>query len=122
MHVRATRDITSRRRTHLHVFQAVLLTYAPQNILLAAFLHLSRQQEFVQNKICLLEVEDDIELADVAVVLVHLFDVSVNGLEGDQLVVGRAASGDEEEGGITTVDNLGVCTRNKSVVRGDFKD
>jgi hypothetical protein len=83
-------------------------------------LHLSRQQEFVQNKVCLLEIENDIELADVAVVLVHLFDVSVNGLEGDQLVVGRAASGDEKEGGITTVDDFGVCTRNKSVVRGDF--
>lgn len=68
-----------------------------------------------------MEVENDVELADVAVVLVHLFDVSMNGLEGDQLVVGRATSGDEEEGGITTVNNLGVCIRNKSVFRADTK-
>lgn len=97
------------------------MTYAPQNILLAAFLHLSCQQEFVQNKVCLLEIENDIKLADVSVVLVHLFDVSVDGLEGDQLVVGRGATGDEKEGGITAVDDFGICTRNNSAVKGIFK-
>ena len=95
------------------------MTYAPQNILLAAFLHLSRQQEFVQNKVSLLEVEDDIELADIAVVFVHLFDVSMNGFEGDQLVVGRSATGDEKEGGITTVDDFRICIKDNSAVRGN---
>lgn len=100
------RDIAVKQLTHLHVFQAVLLTYAPEDILLAAFLHLSRQQEFVQNEVCLLEIEDDVELANIAVVLVHLFHVAMDGLEGDQFVVGRSASGDEEEGGIATVDDF----------------
>lgn len=78
-----------KKPTHLHIFQAVLLTYTPQDILLAAFLHLSRQQEFIQYEICLLEIEDNIQLANVAVVFVHLFDVSVDDFEGDQLIVGR---------------------------------
>jgi hypothetical protein len=55
-----------------------------------------------------LEVEDDIQLAHVAIVLVHLLDVSVHDLEGDQLVIGGSASGDEEKRGISTVDDLGV--------------
>lgn len=69
--------------THLHIFQAVLLTYAPQDILLAAFLHLSRQQEFIQYEIYLLKIEDNIQLANVAVVFVHLFHVSMDNFEGD---------------------------------------
>lgn len=97
--------------THLHVFQTVLLTNAPQHILLATFLHLSCQQELVQDEVGLLEVEDDIQLAHVPVVLVHLLDVSMHDLEGDQLVVGGGAAGDEEEGGIATVDDLGICRR-----------
>ena len=75
--------------THLHIFQAVLLTYTPQDILLAAFLHLSRQQEFIQYEICLLKIEDNVQLANVSVVFVHLFHVSMDDFEGDQLIVGR---------------------------------
>jgi hypothetical protein len=55
-----------------------------------------------------LEVEDDVELADVAVVLVHLLDVAVDDFERDQLIVGRVAAGDEEERGISAIYNLGV--------------
>lgn len=83
--------------THLHIFQTVLLTDAPKNVLLATFLHLSRQQELVQDKVCLLEVENDVEFADVAIVLVHLLHVSMDDLQGDQFVVSRCASGDEEQ-------------------------
>ena len=83
--------------THLHIFQTVLLTDAPKNVLLATFLHLSRQQELVQDKVCLLEVEDDVEFADVAVIFVHLLHVSMDDLQGDQFVVSRCASGDEEQ-------------------------
>jgi hypothetical protein len=72
-------------------------------------LHLARQQELVENEVGLLEVEDDIQLAYVAVVLVHLLHVAVDDFEGDELVVGRVAAGDEEERGISAIDNLGVC-------------
>lgn len=55
-----------------------------------------------------MEVEDDVQLAHVAVVLVHLLDVSVHDFEGDQLVVIGSASGDEEQGGIATVNDFGI--------------
>ena len=51
-----------------------------------------------------MEIEDDIELAHVAVVFVHLLDVAVNNLEGDELVVGRVGGSNEEEGGVAAVD------------------
>jgi hypothetical protein len=95
--------------THLHVFEAVLLANAPEHVLLAALLHLAGQQQLVEDEVGLLEVEDDVELADVAVVLVHLLDVAVDNLERDQLVVGRVAAGDEEERGIAAIYDLGVC-------------
>jgi hypothetical protein len=55
-----------------------------------------------------LEVEDDVELANVAVILVHLLNISMHDFEGNQLVIGGSATGDEKEGGITAVDDLGV--------------
>ena len=93
---------------YLHVLQRVLLRDAAQNVLFAALLQLSCQQELVQNVIGFGEREDDVELADVAVVLVHLFDVSVDDLEGDQFVVVRGAAGDEEQRGVSAVDNFRV--------------
>lgn len=55
-----------------------------------------------------MEVEDDVEFADVAVVLVHLLDVAVDDFERDQLIIGGIAAGDEEERGIAAVHNLGI--------------
>jgi hypothetical protein len=94
--------------THFNIFQTILLTYAPEHILLAALLHLARKQKFIENEICLLEVEDDVELAYVAVIFVHLLNISMHDFEGNQLVIGGGATGDEEKGGITAVDDLGV--------------
>lgn len=71
-------------------------------------MHLPRKQQLVEDEVCLLEVEDDVELADVAVVLVHLLNVAVDDFERDQLIVGRVAAGDEEERGISAIDDLGV--------------
>lgn len=82
---------------YLHILQAILLTYAPQHILLAALLHFPGDQKLVKYEVCLLEIEDDVELADIAVVFVHLLDVPVNDFQCDQLIIGRVASGDEEK-------------------------
>jgi hypothetical protein len=84
------------------------LRYTSQDILLAALLELSCQQDFIQDVVCLGEREDDVELANIAVVLVHLFDIPMDDLEGDQLVVFRGAAGDEEERGISTIYYLCV--------------
>lgn len=72
-------------------------------------MHFTGDQQLVKDEIGLLEVEDDVQLADVAVVLVHLLDIAVDDLEGDQLVVGIVGSGNEEKRGIATVDDFGVC-------------
>lgn len=58
-----------------------------------------------------MEVEDDVELAHVAVVLVHLLDVAMDNLERDQLIVGGVAAGDEEERGVAAIDDLGIWRR-----------
>ena len=68
----------------------------------------SGKEEFIKDKVGLLEVEDDVQFADVAVVFVHLLDIAMDYLKREQLVVGSIAAGDEEERGIPTVYNFGV--------------
>ena len=55
------------------------------------------------------EIRRPAYLAHISVVLVHLLDIAVDDFESDQLVVGIVGSGDEEERGIATVDDFGVC-------------
>jgi hypothetical protein len=57
-----------------------------------------------------LEVEDDVELADIAIIFVHLFNVAVHNFERYKLIVGRVAPGDEEERSIAAIDNFAVCS------------
>lgn len=96
--------------TYLHVLQGILLSNAAQNTFLAALLELASQQQLVENVISFREREDDIKLANVAIVLIHLFDVSMDNLEGDKLVVFGGATGDEEERGVSAVHDFGVCS------------
>lgn len=56
-----------------------------------------------------MEIEDDVELAHVPVVFIHLLDVAVDDLEVDQFIVGGGAARDKEEGGITAIDDFRVC-------------
>ena len=93
---------------YFHVFQTVLLAYAPQHVLLAALLQLAGQQQLVEDEIGLLEVEDNVKFAHVAVVLVHLLDITMHDLEGDEFIVGGVAAGDAEKGGVAAVNDLGV--------------
>ena len=74
--------------THLHLLQPILGANNAEDILLRTLLHLPGEEEFVEDEVGLLEVEDDVQLADVAVVFVHLLDVAVHYLEGDKFVVG----------------------------------
>ena len=55
-----------------------------------------------------MKIEDDVELADVAVIFVHLLDVAVHDFKSDKLVVGGGAPNYEEERGVAAVDDLGV--------------
>jgi hypothetical protein len=92
----------------LHVFKGILLTDAAKNVLFARLLQLAREKDFVENVVRLCEGEDNIELAHIAVVFIHLFDISVNNFEGDQLIVVGGAAGNEEERSISAVDDLSI--------------
>lgn len=72
-------------------------------------MHLASEKQLVQNEVCLLEIEDDVQFTNVAVVFVHLLDVAMHNLEGDELVVVGSAPGDEEEGCVASVDYLCIC-------------
>jgi hypothetical protein len=78
---------TKKRDPYLHVFKAILLTYATQDVFLATLLHLSSKEQLIENEICLLEIEYDVQLADIAIILVHLLHKAVNNLECNQLIV-----------------------------------
>jgi hypothetical protein len=94
--------------TYLHIFEPILLAYATQHILLAALLHLACQQKLIQYKVCFLEIEDDVEFAHIAVVFVHLLDEAMHDLESDKFIVCGVTAGNEEEGRVSTIYNLGV--------------
>lgn len=47
-------------------------------------------------------------LAHVSIVLVHLLDISVDDFEGNEFVIRRVGSSNEEEGGVASIDNLRV--------------
>ena len=105
--------------THLHLLQPVLRPDHAQHVLLATLLHLARQQQLVEDEVGLLEVEDDVQLADVAVVLVHLLDVAVHDFQRQEFVVGGVGGGDEEEGGVAAVDDLRFCVGEREELEDD---
>ena len=107
------------RPTYFHIFETVLCTDDPEHILLTALLHLASDQQLVKYEVGLLEVEDDVQLADVAVVFVHLLYIAVYNLEGDELIVGGIGGGDEEQRCISTVHDFGVCRQSGREVEVD---
>lgn len=80
----------------------------PQDILLAALLQLAREKHFVEYVIGLRKGKDNVELANIAVVLIHLLHIAVNDFECDQFIVLRGATSDEKKGGISSVYYLGI--------------
>ena len=54
----------------------------------------------------LVEVEDEVQLADVAKVAVQHFDILMDHLKSDQLIVGDVHSHHKVQTGIPLIDNL----------------
>jgi len=95
-----------------------------QNNLLARLLNLAGQEHLVQDGIHLVEVEDQVELADVAEEGVEHLDEEVDRLEEGQLVVVGVDAGAEEEARVPAVDDLVVAELDEVglvflVARGD---
>lgn len=57
---------------------------------------------------CTSHIEALSYLADIAIVLVHLLNISVYNLESYELIIGRGTSCDEEEGSVTSVNDLRI--------------
>ncbi|KAJ8578957.1 hypothetical protein ON010_g247 [Phytophthora cinnamomi] len=66
----------------------------------------------------LVEVEDDVELADVGELLVQQLDEQVDGLQPQQLVGRQVHAQYEEESGVAAVDELVVAELDKVGVLG----
>jgi hypothetical protein len=77
--------------------------------LLARLLDLAREEDLVEDGVHLVEVEDEVELADVAEEGVEDLDEEVDGLEVGELVVVCVDAGAEEEPRVAAVDDLVVA-------------
>lgn len=84
-----------------------------QHDLLARLLDLAGQEDLVEDGVDLVEVEDQVKLADVAEEGVEDLDKEVNGLEKGELVIVRVDAGAEEEAGVPPVDDLVVAELDK---------
>lgn len=84
-----------------------------QHDLLARLLDLAGQEDLVEDGVDLVEVEDQVQLADVAEEGIEDLDEEVDGLEEGELVVVRVDAGAEEEAGVPPVDDLVVAELDK---------
>lgn len=75
----------------------------------ARLLDLARKKHLVEDGVHLVEVEDQIQLADIAEESVEDLDEEVDGLEEGQLVVVGVDARAEEEAGVPAVDDLVVA-------------
>lgn len=90
-------------------FQLVQVLQAREHDLLARLLNLAGEEDLVKDGVHLVEVEDEVELADVAEEGVEDLDEEVDGLEVGELVVVCVDAGAEEEPGVAAVDDLVVA-------------
>lgn len=84
-----------------------------KNDLLARLLDLAGQEDLVKDGVDLVEVEDQVQLADVAEEGVEDLDEEVDGLEEGELVVVGVDAGAEEEAGVPPIDDLVVAELDK---------
>ena len=79
-----------------------------QNHFLAGFLHFSSQNEFVEDEIDFMKVEDEVQLADILKEMVQNLHEEMNRLQQCELVIGDITADGEEESSIALVYDL-VC-------------
>ncbi|GMS79324.1 hypothetical protein PENTCL1PPCAC_1499 [Pristionchus entomophagus] len=102
----------------LLLLQQILRRDRFQHLLLARLLHFSSQKELIEDEVGLLEVEDDVQLAHTSEVLVQQFDVAVDSLETDELVVALFNRTTEIERGVSLVHDLEVLVLEESAHLG----
>jgi len=101
-------DVLERELHDLLLLELVRLLDLGQHGFLRSLLHLSAEHQLVEDEVGLLEVEDDVELADGSEVLVQHLHVPVDNFQHVELVIGSVHPEAEEEAGVPLVDHLQV--------------
>lgn len=101
------------RFPHGMLFQLVEMLQSGQDGLLARLLDLAGEKDLVEDGVDLVEVEDEIELGDVAEEGIEDLDEEVDGLEVCELVVVCVDADAEEEAGVAAVDDLVLAELDK---------
>ena len=81
---------------------------AGEDDLLAGLLDLAGEEDLGEDGVDLVEVEDEVELADIAKEGIEDLDEEVDGLEVGELVVVRVDADAEEQAGVSAIDDLVV--------------
>ena len=80
---------------------------------LAGFLQMTSNKQFVENVICLVEVEDDVQLTHISEVTIQHLHEQMNLFQNNQLIVVLVHACDEEERSIALVDDFLVLPLNE---------
>lgn len=97
---------TSATPGHAQLLQLLQHLYSLQYLLLAGFLYLPGQNVFIQNGVHTVEVEHNVQLANIGKVRIQKLDEEMDGFQVAQLVVGNVDGNGEEQAGISPVDEL----------------
>jgi len=91
------------------LLQLIQVFQARQDDLLARLLDLAGQEDLVEDGVDLVEVEDEVELADIPEEGVEHLDKEVDGLQVGQLVIVGVDARAEEQPRVPPVDDLVVA-------------
>lgn len=80
-----------------------------QHHILTRLLHLSSQEHLIQNRINLIKIKDQIQLADIPKKRIEDFNKEVDGFEVSELVIVGVDADAEEKPGIAAVDDFVVA-------------
>ena len=111
--MQSSKHISSQPSIHHRSLQLVQVFEPRKHDLFASLLDLPGQEDLIEDGVDLVEVEDEVELADVAEEGVEDLYEEVDGLEVGELVVVGVDAGAEEEAGIPAVDDLVVAELDK---------
>ena len=77
--------------------------------------YLARQERLVNHWIDLVEVEDEVKLANIVKVFVQHFDKIVNRFQVHQIIIFYVDTQTEEQTGISSIDYLNIFNSTKSL-------
>lgn len=104
--ITAPRVDGNRSEGDLHLLQLLQHLDSIQYLLLARLFNLTRQNVFIQDGVHTIEVEDNVQLANIGKVRIQKLDEEMDGFQVAQLVVGNVDGNGKEKTGVSSVDEL----------------